>query len=678
MSLALPAAVTTAAGFTAESLCVLRDHGASSPTGERPGSPQTGESFVTQVVSGDSEPRSGARVGHVMAPRGLSRAELLKQFDVVVAECSCTAAKGFEDEGVAMLCNAYEHRVPSKKPSIAKPHYFDEPGTIAWEEGRAGVVRLYSRWGTGAACKLAPSQPLPGAGFEVRSDSARQRLQWFREGLKCLEEQLTQGQSVAFVWSDEAERRRAIREFARRNAHIRVTVVQTSRSFIGNMTQKAVLAHAEALQTMSQRAHKEARQLPASLRGLALSVCDTIDQILLSSPEEAAMVEGPATVRTQREAVAHVCWNELREGNVGAAQQLLKAAPRPPVTEEAQANEQAVALLANAQPSADMERAVRMRPVWIKLPGGDTVRSRKPMIRIEGEWADVADVRGHPAVARWLSSTEGVQWSLKQPGAIMGLEHWDGKKIEASQVRMTREVVRELRDSSCRWERYAGGALEGSYEWVEEIHCHDDGSLTRAGSQWMVRPNPLADPGSKGRKPWLQVRPPRAATSALQKARGLHYDELHWAVMAAGQACQAVSLMEEAERRRREHNRLCDEQFRTFLASKLQEGTYSARALCTELVGKAATEQLVEQHVHSLMVEQVLLAHEASGGAATVEQVLVAEEAESEGAASDPGTKVPNAQLSDKPAASAGSEGTGNVAETFVIQAPRGRAPAPR
>ena len=176
VSLALPAAVTTAAGFTAESLCVLRDHRASSPTGERPGSPQTGESFVTQVVSGDSEPRGGARVGHVMAPRGLSRAELLKQFDVVVAECSCTAAKGFEDEGVAMLCNAYEHRVPSKKPSIAKPHYFDEPGTIAWEEGRAGVVRLYSRWGTGAACKLAPSQPLPGAGFEVRSDSARQRL----------------------------------------------------------------------------------------------------------------------------------------------------------------------------------------------------------------------------------------------------------------------------------------------------------------------------------------------------------------------------------------------------------------------------------------------------------------------------------------------------------------------
>ena len=280
------------------------------------------------AFTADGTSRGGGATERIVTPLGIGSSRVQDIFDTVVLDCSCTASSLFQDDGITSVAPVYAHRSPSKtKESVAKARCFDEPGTITrvhttQQPGRAAVVRLYSRWGIGAPSKSAVSQP--DGLFEVRCDTSSQRVQWFEQGLRQLEDALgSQSQSVAFQWSPSARRLAAIRAFARRNPHLHVATVQESSSMINSMRDCAVRAHASTLQGMSRAAHKQADSFEGlSLRAVALAICDDIDKLMVSSP---GSVDRPPAVQSASVAVAREWAEHMAAGRTNEAIALVAA-----------------------------------------------------------------------------------------------------------------------------------------------------------------------------------------------------------------------------------------------------------------------------------------------------------------------------------------------------------------
>ena len=264
----------------------------------------------------------------ICIPGGIANEDVRSGFDLVVLDCSCTASDRTREEGVTDVYPAYAGRKASHRDErIAKPYFFTEPGTARVDREK-GVARLFTRWGIGAPTKSAAAQPKPGAGFEVTTDSIRQRDRWYEQALQQLSLALGPATSVAFARPQGVRQQRALQAFAQRLPDVRVAVVQASRQLISDMRARAEQEHALTLQRMSQLAHKEAAAMPtAELRAIATAVCDDVDRSLLASPVGEAPEALPDTQAT-RDAAAQAGLTLLAQGQVeDAARLMAKHAP---------------------------------------------------------------------------------------------------------------------------------------------------------------------------------------------------------------------------------------------------------------------------------------------------------------------------------------------------------------
>ena len=268
----------------------------------------------------------------IVVPGGLNDERVQAGRSIIVLNTSCTASAEARDQGVTDVTDAYRDRVPSKKDrTIARPRSFDAPGSLGVApRGQHGaeVLLLHARWGLGEPTRAACSQPHPDAMYEVRSDSVRQRQKWFESGLQQLTLTLDERRDVervAFQHTADKQQKAAIRAFARRHPQVRVLLVQSSRSMVDSMRQRAVEEHAKGLLKASQLARNEAEAMPAGLRQVSIALCDDMDRRLLSSPQEA-----PATLTAtqgRRDAIAQVCLAHVQKGEMQQARELMGTAP---------------------------------------------------------------------------------------------------------------------------------------------------------------------------------------------------------------------------------------------------------------------------------------------------------------------------------------------------------------
>lgn len=296
--------------------------------------PVTGPLSVATPAGAGACTRIGAsenliKVQRVCTQGGVANARVMRQFDLVVINCSCTASAVVKEAGVSEH-GVYAHRkVSYKNEQVAKPQCFDKPGTAvlgrAATKKCAGVVRLHARWGVGAPQRGAASQPPVGATYEVRTDSAKQRAQWYARGLQQLDYLVGGVSSVAFAWAGDARQRRAIQAFAERNPLLRVAVVQDAACMVKDMATLATQAQAQTLQSASHAAHQIAASFEnPALHAISQALCDDLDRSLLASPAPpaAAPVGQEEVINQEREAAAQVCLAHLSHGRVEEAQAL--------------------------------------------------------------------------------------------------------------------------------------------------------------------------------------------------------------------------------------------------------------------------------------------------------------------------------------------------------------------